>query len=156
MKIKIKIIKKIKSDVNPFLNTVYKNFEYISHNEELGHNENEIFRLLTSNKFYGILAYDATNKLVGYLIGEFKLLPDNRYAYYISYLFLIKKYRNKGIGTKLMKLLIDNCKAQGLKYITLTFDTNKKELYKFYEKFGFVIDPNLKKNSRHEVITLFL
>lgn len=51
---------------------------------------------------------------------------------------LMRSYRDEGIGTELMKSLIDEAKVLGLRLLTLTcFETNVAALH-VYEKLGFV------------------
>lgn len=50
---------------------------------------------------------------------------------------LTRQYRDEGIGTELMRLLIDEAKSHGLRLLTLTcFETNAPAL-RVYEKLGF-------------------
>jgi RimJ/RimL family protein N-acetyltransferase len=49
-----------------------------------------------------------------------------------------KDYRDVGIGTKMMKALIDYAKKEGLKVLMLTAFANNKRAIRVYEKNGFV------------------
>lgn len=147
----------VKTIKNPELlaNIAFNNFIYLTKFPELMHTKKDITQTLQTDGNLCYLLYD-NNNLIGYLIGDFRTLPDNRYAYYISYVFVSEKYRGKKLGTKLMDLIITKCKNSGTKFIVLTCDTFDSKVINFYKKYGFVIDPSLKKNTRHEVFCLYL
>jgi ribosomal protein S18 acetylase RimI-like enzyme len=142
---------------NPELlaNIAFNNFSYLTKFPELMHTKKDIVKTLQSDGNLCFLIYDGDN-LIGYLIGDYRTLPDSRYAYYISYVFVSEKYRGKKLGTKLMDLLINKCKQSGTKFIVLTCDTLDSKVTQFYKKYGFVIDPILGNRKRHEVFCLYL
>jgi len=153
-KIIVKEIRKL-SNLNPFVNIVYNNFISIANISNLKHNKIEIKNLLSKNNFIGLFAF-LNDKLIAYIIGETKHLNDGRIVYYITYFFVAAKYRNKGIGTNLMDILINKCKIWEIKYITLTFNVKNKKILHFYKKKGFIFDPILKNNSQYDVLTLYV
>ena len=53
---------------------------------------------------------------------------------YLNSLFIQEKYQKQGIGTKLLKKLIESCSE--CKVLTLT---TRRELISFYEKFSFTL-----------------
>ena len=134
---------------------VYKNFIYLTRYPELQHNVNTIVQTLGADGNFCYLMYH-DDKLIGYLIGDFRVLPDNRYAYYISYVYIAENYRNKKLGTKLMNKLINKVKEKGVKFIVLTVDIRDKKVVDFYVKYGFNKDPNLGGNKPHLVYSLYL
>jgi GNAT superfamily N-acetyltransferase len=143
-------------DPTPLANTIYKNFEYLANEPNLGHNIPEINRLLTDENFMGLFVYNSDNNVIAYLVGEIKHLNDGRVVYYISYFFVCPRYQNKKIGSRLISLLISKCENKGNKFIVLTCDTNDKKLVQFYVNRGFVVDPILKNGQRHEIYTYYL
>mgnify|MGYP001583453947 CR=1 FL=1 len=50
---------------------------------------------------------------------------------------LRKEYRNEGIGTELMKILLDEARTMGLKLVTLGCFENNEGACHVYEKLGF-------------------
>ena len=122
----------------------------------LGHNIDEIRRLLNDRNMISYVAYDKQGKIIAYLIGEMKHLNDGRIVYYISYLYVIPQYRNRKIGSQLIHLMIQKCKQRGTKFIMLTCDTSNKMLIAFYMKRGFIRDPILKNGKQHEVFCLYV
>lgn len=158
-KVVVKEIRKLNSDsIRSFVDTVYDNFSYLSSNPELSHNRHELTRLLSSPDFVGFFVYypHDHNKIIGYLIGEFKHLNDGRYVYYISYFFVAKAYRGKKIGSKLLSLLINKCKEWGLKFILLTCNRKNHRLSSFYKTLGFTEDPILRTRRINEVFSIYL
>lgn len=141
---------------NPSLltNTIYNNFIYLKKYPELLHNKEEITKSINSKNNLIYLVFD-NKKLIGYLVGDFRTLSDNRYGYYISYFYVGQKYRNNKIGSKLLEKLINNCKKK-TKFIILTCDTFDIKAMNFYKKYGFIEDPILGSNTRHNVYCLFL
>ena len=142
---------------NPMIlsKVIYNNFIYLNQYPELQHNINSITQSLNAEESYCYLLYHE-NKLIGYLIGDFRTLPDNRYGYYISYVYISEDYRNKKLGTKLMDKLINKCKEKGVKFIVLTCDIRDRKVVNFYKKYGFNKDQNLPGNNPHIIFSLNL
>ena len=96
----VKIVKNISDNKKLFINLIYQQFSYLT-DPKLNHNLGEISRLINNNRdFLGILVYH-DNILIAYLVGEFKKLDDNqdgRLVYYITYMYVAPKYRNKKIN----------------------------------------------------------
>jgi ribosomal protein S18 acetylase RimI-like enzyme len=154
IKVTVKEINKIVSPLETLINVIYNNFNYLT-DPNLGHTKDEIYRLLTSNQLYGLLVYH-DKQLIAYLIGEFKILVDNRYVYYITYIYVSDKYRNKRIGIRLIINILNKCNNKGVKFVLLTFDTSNNKLIRFYNKLGFKKDPILGTGKRHDVYSYFL
>ncbi|ARF11301.1 acetyltransferase GNAT family protein [Klosneuvirus KNV1] len=147
-------VEKIK---NPELlaNVVFNNFSYLTEFPELMHNKQEIIKTLNAEGNLCYLIYDKNN-LIGYLIGDFRNFPDNRYGYYISYLYISKLYQNRKLGTNLMDKIIKKCRNIGVNYILLTCDTKDEKIVKFYKKYGFVVDSSMGGDKRHNVYCLYI
>ena len=150
--------KEVKRISNPDIlaNVVYNNFMYLINFPELQHTKQDIIKtlMLSGNMCY--LVYDNKNKLIAYLIGDFRTLSDSRNVYYISYVYVVESYRGKKIGSQLMNILMRKCKLNGTNVIILTCDTHDKRLVNFYKRYGFVVDPVLGAGKRHEVFSLKL
>lgn len=67
------------------------------------------------------------------LIGVIRSCDDGSWSANIDFLLVHKDYRNKGIGTKLVKELLKDIGS--IFYITVATDI---KLLSFYEKFGFI------------------
>ncbi|MBA42812.1 MAG: hypothetical protein CMF62_02245 [Magnetococcales bacterium] len=144
------------TNVDAFVNIIFLNFPSLIPIEKLKHDKNHIKKLLTSNKMNGFLVYNKKGVLIAYIIGELMQLNDQRTTFYISYLYVAKKYRNKGIAKKLMSLVVSKSKKTGIRNITLTSDTDNIPVYDFYLKWGFMPDPILRTYDKYDVLTLNL
>jgi ribosomal protein S18 acetylase RimI-like enzyme len=148
------IVQKI-NNPDSFAKTIYNNFIYLTKYPELSHNIESIKESITMPGTL-TLVVKSNDKIIAYLVGDFRELNDKRYVYYISYMYVSEAYQSKGIGTKLMKTLIEQCKNYKVDVILLTCDTVDKNIVKFYTKFGFNKDPFLSSNKRHDQFSLKL
>jgi ribosomal protein S18 acetylase RimI-like enzyme len=142
-----------KVNVNPFIDLIYNNFINLSKYPSLKHTKHDINKLLKSPGMRGYVTTVKNNKLLGYLIGEVIQLADRRKVFYISYLYIAKRFRNKKIGSKLMDTVISTFRS---KYdgIMLTCDTDDLKVFEFYQKKGFMLDLMLRQFNRHDVMFL--
>ncbi len=156
-KITIKEIRKVKN-IKLLVRTLERDFIYLKADKfsQLGHNEQELTRLVTGEDFLSLFAFNDQNKMVGYLVGEIKKLQDSRMVYYISYLHVSPEYRGYRIGSKLIEMIINKCNDFGYKFVMLTCDSQKSKIVNLYKKYGFTKDPLLGSNDRHCVYSLFL
>jgi RimJ/RimL family protein N-acetyltransferase len=103
------------------------------------------------------IAQDLIDKGIKYIflqddkpVGMFKLVPYTHRAGHIVYLggFAIHPaYGGKGLGSKLIKIIIDLAREQGFKRIELTTDVINEKAAHIYEKAGFVREGILRKLS---------
>lgn len=84
---------------------------------------------ITLNAFNKILVYIEDNKILGFI--DYSKMYENME---INYIFVIEKYRNKGIASKLLKYIIENNEFSN---ITLEVNVNNTNAIKLYEKFDF-------------------
>lgn len=152
----VKEVTKLGDDIDTFVKVVYKNFINLAKYEELKHTEKEIGRLLKSSNFLGLFVYNKKTHLVAYMLGEIMKLNDGRVVYYISYFYVAKPYRSKGIGSQMMNMIIEKCKSRKISYIMLTCDTEDTTVYDFYLMRRFMPDPILRKYDRYDIFTLYI
>jgi len=147
----------VKSLQNPeaFAKVIHNNFLYLRDFPNLQHSLSSILILLKSHNTISYLVYH-NKQLIGYLIGEMKHLEDGRLVFYISYVFVLKAYRSKGIGTQLINKIISDSKLKGIKFILLTCDSDDKRVFSYYLRIGFIEDPIYKSFDRHRVLTYYL
>ena len=103
-------------------------------------NKKVLDKLMEYNKLYfepheyfniGVFAYDE-NEFIGGIIGD---IFGNWLE--LKYFVVDEKYRNKGIGKKILKAIEEEGKLRGCKYSLLdTFDFQARG---FYEKYGYEI-----------------
>ncbi len=104
-----------------------------------------------------ILIVEENGKLVGTVSGwvtEIKsdLFNDTTKFGYLQYLFVLPKYRNKGLSSKLKNKLFDWFKEKGCNFIRLDVASTNPAI-KAYEKWGFEVDSlkmikQLKRKSK--------
>ena len=97
------------------------------------------------NKF-SFIAHDG-DKLVGILTG---------YSYYseitINNLFVLKEYRGRGVGSRLIKMVEQRFKDDGFNNINLV--TNEFQAPDFYKKCGFELE-FVRKNEHNPKFTKY-
>lgn len=75
------------------------------------------------------------SEIIGFIIFS----PINPDAHILS-ISVIKKIQSKGVGTLLLRSMIDQCKAMNYKKIFLEVRTSNLQAINFYQKFGFIKD----------------
>ena len=145
----------ISKSVNKLVPIVYNNFIDLVDQPNVKHTRKDIYELLTSDDLFGyIILYN--NNIIAYSFGLSSTMADGRHTHYLSYIYVAPKYRHLKIGTMTLKKLINHCQQSGIPFIVLTCDTQDKKLMNFYSKFGFIPDPLLKSDNRHDVLCLYL
>ena len=152
----VKEVTKLGEDIDAFVDVIYKNFINLAKYEELKHTEKEIKRLLKSANFLGLFVYNKKTHLVAYMLGEIMKLNDGRIVYYMSYFYVAKPYRVKGIGSQMMNMIIEKCKSRRISYIMLMCDTEDTAVHDFYLMRRFMPDPILRRYDRYDVLTLYI
>lgn len=93
-----------------------------------------------------IYVAESDNKIIGYLAGNLEaqknsydiFLKKGEKFFEIIYLYVLQKYRQKNIGTKLMHVAVNAAKSKGIKKFKITAASKKlNTITEFYKKFGF-------------------
>jgi len=149
---KIRIYTKMSPDnINLFVPIVYGNFIHLKYHPNLLHNPTEIKKLLNDKTFLGIFIFDDNKKILGYLIGKTMILNDGRKVFYISYIYVSKKFRNKKLGSKMLDIVHERKRNHDA--IMLTCDTTDKLVLNFYLKRGYMLDFALRRYSKYDVLS---
>jgi spermidine synthase len=98
-------------------------------------NKKQLIKLIKNSHCF-IVAQDK-----GKIIAMGRAISDKSSDAYIQDLAVIKEYRNKGIGLKIVKKIIEILKKDKINWIGLIAQNNTE---KFYEKLGFKIMENSK------------
>ena len=120
------------NDKNNYLNLI-KNFRPI--NENITTNEfNSIYTNILSHG--NIIVAELNDKIIGTIttLLEKKFIHNSSIYAYIEDVFIDESYRNKSIGSNLVKKAIDYCKKKNVFKISLNCHENLKD---FYEKNKF-------------------
>ena len=82
----------------------------------------------------------SNNIVVGYLILN-KLYDVVRGVFYgyITYVCVLKEYRNKRVATQLLEKVFEICKDEKIKYLELTSNSSRVAAHHLYKKLGFNI-----------------
>ena len=130
---------------------IYNNFHDLSKYPKLLHTTDEISKLLNSNDtlFY---VYMYNNKIAGYVLGKAMVLNDGRQVFFISYIFVAKQFRSKGLGQFLLLYIQQLAITLNLVGIMLVCDTEDQLVYEWYLKNGFMPDLYLRRYEKHDVL----
>lgn len=143
------------SNHDKLANIIFNNFSYLEKFPELSHNVDEIKKSLVAKKAMNFMIYNENKAIIGYVIGDIRVLQDGRKVYYISYFYIKSSYRSKGIGKMVLDILRNRCMKQGVSWILLTCDSKDEKAYGFYVKNGFNADKLFGGNkSRHHVLSV--
>lgn len=101
----------------------------------------EEFREQIINKKRIVYIYKIGNEFIGegnivFEKGEYTI-PGKRI--YLSHLIVKREYRNKGIGSEILKFIIKLYKQYGYSEITLGVDCKNSSAIHIYEKYGFKV-----------------
>lgn len=133
---------------------IFFNFIELQNEQGIEFSIEDITSTLNSPSLLGWFLLDNNDKIIGYLIGTIKEIGDGRVAYYISYFYIIQKYRNNGIGKKMLAISINYIKKINIKFIMLISKKNSNA-WNMYRKFGFSEDPIVKINNNRYALLLY-
>lgn len=98
-------------------------------------------KMLAFTKNESALIYGAIDEglLIGFLWAyQREVRGESRY--HISYYVVNEKFRNQGIGKKMLELLITEAKKKSIKKIDLVVSNNNKNGLEFYKKNEFLLE----------------
>ena len=132
---------------------IFFNFIELENEQDIIFNINDIISTLKSTNLLGWFLLDGNGKIIGYIVGELKELTDGRYVYYISYFYLIHKYRSMGLGYKMMLICLEYILSINVPFIMLISNVHTNA-FKLYKKLGFGFDPIIKINNPNYAVLL--
>ena len=113
---------------NPGKKQYFELFLTTGWNHEYNFTREELFRAI-SRSWYAVSVYHK-NRLTGYG----RVISDGGHHALIVDLMVSPEYQKRGIGSAILKNLIDTCNRQRIRDIQLFCARGKKN---FYERFGF-------------------
>ena len=134
-----------------FTDLIYENFIKISPYEQLKHNKNEIYNLLSKSSHFFIV-YMINNKILGYILGEIIEFDQNKILF-ITYIFISPYHRKKGLGQLLLNYIENYASDNNCIKIMLTCDTEDKKVYEWYLKRGFMPDMHFRTYDRFDTLS---
>jgi len=133
---------------------IFINFFHLQNQPDINFSIDDILLTLKSDKLLGWFLLNSKNQIIGYMIGETKELPDGRYIYYLSYFYIVEKYRSMGLGYQMMLNLINYISSINIRFIVLISEVNSNG-FKLYKKLGFEDDPVIKLNNPNFTVLLY-
>jgi ribosomal protein S18 acetylase RimI-like enzyme len=130
---------------------IFLNFFNLQYEDNIDFSIESIIDILNSPALIGWFLLDNDNKIIGYLIGKSQGLDDGRFVYYISYFYIVNKFRNKGLGTRMLLTCMEYIKNQNISNIMLITKNNSKA-HKLYASLGFDTDPIIKIKNKDYII----
>lgn len=117
----------------PPIEKYFKLFETTGWNNKFKLTKQELEKAV-SNSYITVSAYDDN-----YLVGFGRLVSDGILHAMIYEMIVHPDYQSKGIGKKILSILIKKCEEDNIRDIQLFCAKDKKA---FYEKNGFVVRPD--------------
>jgi len=106
-------------------------------NEIFNKNFNSDFILMDNQK---VLLLKGNDKVIGTTLITEKYDPFKKCkTYYLDYLCIRREYEHKGLGTLLLKKVLEIAKDNNIDFIELTSNKNRERARKMYLKFGMKI-----------------
>lgn len=103
-------------------------YETTGWNVNFTYTKDQLFQAI-NNSWYTLSAYQNDQ-----LVGFGRIISDGVYQTFIGDLIVHSDYQKRGIGSEILKRLIDICKENGIKWIQLSCARGKMD---FYKKYGF-------------------
>ncbi len=149
---KLQRVEQLKN-IERFSKIIYINFLELQNQPDINFSIDDINSTLSSSGFLGWLLLKDDGTIVGYMVGELKDIGDGRFVYYLSYFYIVKKYRAKGLGFKMLLNCIEYIKSINVKYIMLISNIFS-DAFRLYSKLGFVPDPIIKLNNHNFAVLI--
>jgi len=140
-------------NINRLAKIIFLNFIKLMDQPNIEFSMDAIERLLVSNNLVGWFLLDNNDKIIGYLVGEIQRLQDGRLVYFISYLYISKNYRGKGLGKIMLLRCLKFIKDNNIPFTMLITERDTVG-YNLYKKIGFQNDPLIKINNSDYVLLM--
>ncbi|MEM3577416.1 MAG: GNAT family N-acetyltransferase [Candidatus Bathyarchaeia archaeon] len=115
--------------------------ERVSRDEEIDWLSKTLASVEKGEAFYLVAEVD------GKIVASSDIHPRSGFARHVGVLGIIVKdgFRDVGIGTEIMKTLIEKAREMGLKVLTLSVFASNKRAIHVYEKVGFAVTGRVPK-----------
>lgn len=127
--------------LNRLLMKYHENFDrYYKVNKNQRKLYSKYIRKLIRFKNSLVLVAEVDKKIVGFMYGEIKnrppIMEGKKYGH-LGDAFILREYRNGGLGGKLTKELIKWFKSKGVKFVELEVDMRNETGLNFWKRLGF-------------------
>jgi GNAT superfamily N-acetyltransferase len=133
---------------------IFINFISLENQPDIQFSIEDIKSTLSSSSLIGWLLLDDDSRIVGYLLGTSKELGDGRFVYYLSYFYIIQKYRGTGLGKRMLLICIDYITKINIKFILLISQIGSPA-YNLYLKLGFLPDPVITLRNKDYKLLIY-
>lgn len=115
----------------------------------------KLLKYLLPNVVCYILGAFDNNVMVGF--AYLRICKRLCHKYYIGYIgslgiAVINSYQQGGIGSQLLRELLNLAKEENVEYIYLYFDPKYNKIYNFYKKHGFNVTNEIDKRGYQKMI----
>ena len=88
---------------------------------------------------FKLIVTEKNSKIIGYTFGWIEKTESFTFKKrgYICDIFILKEYRGKGIGSKLVKKLLKWFKSKGIRYVEVEVYSENKRSFKLWKYLGF-------------------
>ena len=122
---------------------IFINFIELQNQPDIEFSYESIKEILSSPDLIAWFLMDNNSKIIGYLIGSIIELSDGRMVYFIHYFYIIQKYRNFGLGSRMLLIVLEHITNINIKFVML-ISKIKSIGWDMYKKYGFNDDPIVK------------
>jgi len=140
-------------NINRLAKIIFLNFIKLMDQPNIEFSIEAIERLLASNNLVGWFLLDNNDKIIGYLVGEIQRLQDGRLVYFISYFYISKNYRGKGLGKIMLLRCLKFIKDNNIPFTMLITERDTVG-YNLYKKIGFQNDTLIKIDNPNYVLLM--
>ena len=142
-------------NVDRLAKIIFMNFFELKNQPDIEFTVEDITSTLNNPGLIGWFLLDNDGKIIGYLIGNLKGLGDGRHVYYISYFYIVKKFRGNGVGKKMLLIAMDYINKINIKFVMLISKIGSPA-YKLYTKLGFLPDPLIViRNNDYKLLVYY-
>lgn len=132
------------------INIIYNNFIHLNPEPKLNHTKEAIGDTLNNDDVVLLLFMD-NGKIGGYLLAQSMILEDGRKVMFISYIYVANQLRKHGVGTKLLHAIEKEADIKYCDGLMLIYDTTQKNLRRFYDRNGYMLDFQLRRYEKNDV-----
>ena len=129
---------------------IFRHFLHLENVKGLDHSLETVYDRLVSDQAITILAVN-NGSIIGYLVAD-QTLYNMENLMHIYYLYVIPSFRNKGVATFMLECITDYALEQGINALSLTYDTNDKNLTRFYNNNKFYFDDGIRSYQRYDML----
>lgn len=101
---------------------------------------NTVALMKKEKKFFDFIAAEIHGEIIGVAIFFFAYFTYTGKSLYLEVLFVKKEYRDKGIGSKLLRRIFEIAKKEHCTRLTWQVDETNEKAIKYYQKKGAEIN----------------